>query len=259
MTQPHFTLSSYEPVYVTAPEVKIEESAVRAQAKRWLELNACENGEKPVLSDEWIASHVDEEAIKGVDDLLVFIRYNMYRDNREVQKLADQSVICKELASRLVEDLPAQLVEECKYAAHMRLEEMLRRSGLQVEDYCKQKGISEKQLYADVDESAVQSLREDSALGAWADKQDYTLEPEDFYAVIPGDTVEEKAYKRRQIEMDGRLAGMEEYAKKVKALNEVMDNAMLRRADNLEYVRYGDVSTNVMDAVKNNPEGFIGL
>lgn len=259
MTQPHFTLSSYEPVYVTAPEVKIEDSAVRAQAKRWLELNACEDGEKPVLSDEWVASHVDEDAIKGVDDLLVFIRYNMYRDNREVQKLADQSVICRELASRLVGDLPAQLVEECKYAAHMRLEEMLRRSGLQVEDYCRQKGISEAQLYADVDESAVQSLREDSALGAWADKRDYTLEPEDFYAVIPGDTVEEKAYKRRQIEMDGRLAGMEEYARKVKALNEVMDNAMVRRADNLEYVRYGDVSTNVMDAVKDNPEGFIGL
>ena len=259
MSQPKFTLSSYEPVYVTAPEVKIEESAIRAQAKRWLEVNVCKDGEKPQLEDTWIKEHIKEDSIKNVDDFLVFIRYNMYRDNREVQKLADQNIICKELATRLEQELPKDLVEEAKYAAHMRLEDMLRRSGLLVKDYCKQKGISEKQLYNDVETSAIQSLREDSALEAYANEKNYTLEPEDFYAIIPGESVEEKAYKRRQIEMDGRLPGMESYAKKVKALNEVMDNAMIRRADNLEYVRYGDVSSNIMDAYNENPESFINL
>ncbi|MDO4182045.1 MAG: hypothetical protein Q4E12_00325 [Coriobacteriia bacterium] len=253
-----FTLSSYEPVYAVCPEVRIAEDAIRAQAKRWLEINHCKNGEQPRLTDAFVKSHVPE--LKNVEGLMAFIRYNMYRDNREVQKLADQSVICAKLAERLEQDLPEKLVEDAINDAHYRLEDMLTRSGLKSADYCKQRGISEDQLYADVEERTVQSLKEDSALKAWAAHANYTLEPEDFYAIIPGDNIEDKAAKRRQMELEGRLEGMEEYARMTKALNEVMDTAMVKRDDDpdLEYVRYGSVSTAVMDAYKEHPEAFIG-
>ena len=91
-----------------------------------------------------------------------------------------------------------------------------------------------------------------------ADHMNFTLEPEDFYAIIPGESIEEKAYKRRQIEADGRLAGMEEYALKTKALNYVMDNAMVKRVDDpsVDYVRYGDVSSVVKTAAAEYPEAF---
>ena len=56
----------------------------------------------------------------------------------------------------------------------------------------------------------------------------YTLEPDDFYAIIPGNSIQEKAHKRRQIELEGRLAPMEEYARKTKALREIMENAMIK-------------------------------
>ena len=113
-----FTLTVYGPVYVTAPEVKIPEEEVRRQAKRWLELNACKDGEEPKLTDKWVDEHVEE--VKSVDALLVHVRFNMYKNNREVQKLADQDVICKELATRLVEELPEDLVEMAKFNARMR-------------------------------------------------------------------------------------------------------------------------------------------
>ena len=63
---------------------------------------------------------------------------------------------------------------------------------------------------------------------------------------------------RRQIEADGRLAGMEEYALKTKALNYVMDNAMVKRVDDpsVDYVRYGDVSSVVKTAASEYPEAF---
>lgn len=257
MANMSFTLTDYGPVYVTAPEVKIPEEEVRRQAKRWLELNACKDGEEPKLTDKWVDEHVEE--VKNVDELLVHIRFNMYKNNREVQKLADQDVICKELATRLVEELPEDLVEMAKFNARMRFEEMCRRSGMQVEDFCKQRGQTPKQVYADVDYRAVESLKEDSALQAYADKRNYTLTPEDYYAVIPGDSIEDKAYKRRQIELDGRMPGLEDYAIKTKALNEVMDNAMIRRSEEFDYERYGDVSKNVMDAYSQSPENFISL
>ena len=157
MATQRFTLTSLRPVYVVAKEVKIPEEDVRAQALRWLELTCCKGGEKARLTDSWVATHTKD--FKNVDELLIFIRYNMYRDNREVQELADQAVICKELSKRLVEDLPSDLVEESLYAANYRLEEMISRNGMTVDQFCVKRGITKPQLYADVRERTLQSLR----------------------------------------------------------------------------------------------------
>ena len=259
MPENKFTLSSYEPVYAVCPEVRIAEEAIRAQAKRWLEVNRCKDGEKPRLTDAFVKQHAPE--LKNLEGLMIFIRYNMYKDNREVQKLADQGVICAKLAERLEQELPEDLIEQAQRDSRYRLEDMLNRSGLTPKDYCKQKGITEEQLYADVEARTIQSLKEDSALKAWAAHANYTLEPEDFYAIIPGNSIEDKAAKRRQMELEGRLPGMEEYAKMTKALNEIMDTAMVKRDDDpeLEYVCYGDVSTSVMDAYKEHPEFFMNV
>lgn len=256
----HYTLTSYDPVYVIAPEVRIPEDVIERQAIRWLELNACGPGEKPKMNDQWIKKHVKEDAINTVNDLMIFIRYNVYKDNREIQQLADQDVVCAELATRLVEELPQNLVEESLFASNMRLEEMLRMNGLTKENYCEQRGITEDQLDEEVRTRAIQSLREDSALAAYAEHANYTLEAEDFYAIIPGDNVQDKAYKRRQMEMQGRMPEMEEYARKTKALREVMENAMIKRNENdEEWLRYGDTSVDVLKANQQFPDSFMGM
>lgn len=258
MATQQFTLSSYDPVYAVAEEVRIPEEEVKNQALRWLKLNICKQDEEPKLTDQWVKAHTDDFA--SVDELLIFIRYNMYRDNREVQQLADQNVICKELSERLVEELPAELIEQSLYDAHMRLEEMISRNGMTIEDFCKQRGITRDQLYADIDERTIQSLKEDSALEAWAQHFNLTLSPEDFYAIIPGDNIQDKAYKRQQIELDGRLPQMEKYALMTKALKEVMENSMIKRKETDEkWLRYGDASADVLDANKQFPDSFITM
>ena len=258
MANQRFTLSSYDPVYVVAEEVRIPEEAIREQAIRWLQWAACKEGETPKLTDQWVKAHTDD--FNSVEELLIFIRYNMYRDNREVQQLADQNVVCAELATRLVEELPQDLVDQSIHAATMRLEEMISRNGMTIDQFCKQRGITQEKLYDDVRERAIQSLREDSALEAYADHANLKLEAEDFYAIIPGDSIEDKAYKRRQIELDGRLAQMEEYALKTKALKEVMENAMIKRSEHdTEWLRYGDTSVDVLNANKQFPDAFVNL
>ena len=253
-----FTLTSYDPVYAVCPEVRIPDARIRETALRWLQINAAKDGEEAKLTDQWVRAHVDK--LNSVDDLLIFIKYNMYRENREIQQLADQDVICAELAKRLVEDLPEELVEESVYAANYRLNDMLSRNGLTDEDYCKQRGITLEQLYADIKQRALQSLKEDSALAAYADYQNYTLDADDFYAIIPGDSIDEKARKRTQMELEGRLAGMEEYALKTKALKEVMENAMIKRSEYDEkWLRYGDTSAEVLAASEMFPDAFVGF
>ncbi len=258
MANQRFTLTSYDPVYVVAEEVRISEEAIKTQALRWLELTQCKNGEKPKLTDQWVNAHCAD--FKNVEELLIFIRYNMYRDNREVQELADQDAICKELSKRLVEELPADLVEESIYAANMRLEEMISRTGTTMVDFCKSRGKTIDQVYADVKERTIQSLKEDSALEAYAQHEGLTLEAEDFYAIIPGDDIQDKARKRKQIELEGRLAQMEEYALKTKALKEIMQNAMIKRkATDEQWLRYGDTSVDVLEANKQFPDSFVTL
>ncbi len=258
MASPTFTLTSYEPVYAVCPEVRIPEEIIREQALRWLQSQIAKEGETAKLTDSWVNAHCDD--FKNVEELMIFIRYNVYRDNREIQQLADQDVICRELSKRLVEELPADLVDECVYAAKIRLEDMIYRAGKSVEDYCADRGISEEKLYADTEERAIQSLKEDSALAAYAAHMNYTLEPDDFYAIIPGNSIQEKAHKRRQIELEGRLAPMEEYARKTKALREIMENAMIKRREtDQEWLRYGDTAADVLQANKQFPDSFISL
>lgn len=258
MATHRFTLTSYDPLYAIAEEVKIPEEAVRNQALRWLKSAVCKDGEEPKLTDQWVDSHTDE--FKNVEELLIFIRYNMYKDNHEAQELADQDVICKELSTRLVEDLPADLVEQSVYDANTRLEEMISRNGMTIESFCKQRGLTKDQLYADIKERTIQSIKEDSALDAYAQHLNLTLSAEDFYAIIPGDNIQDKAHKRKQIELEGRLPQMETYALKTKALKEIMENAMIKRkATDEEWLRYGDTSADVLNANKQFPDNFVSL
>ena len=253
-----YTLSSYDPVYAVCEEVRIPEDAVRAQALRWMEIHWCKPGEQPKLNDIFIKAHSRD--FKSVDDLLIFIRYNMYKENREIQQLADQDAVCKELSKRLVEELPEDLVENAIYDANYRLEEMCMRQGMSVEQFAEQRGMTYEQIMEDVKERTIQSIKEDTALAAYAAYRGYKLEAEDFYEVIPGESIQDKAYKRQQIEREGRLAQMEEYALKTKALKEIMENAMIkRRATDAEWLRYGDTSVDVLNANKQFPDAFVNF
>ena len=151
------------------------------------------------------------------------------------------------------------MVEEATYASRMRFEEGLRHQGTTVEQYCKDMGVTQEQIDADLQQRAIQSIREDAALQAWAEHEKLTVESEDLYAVIPGDSIEEKARTRRQIEMNGGLAGLEAYALKVKAMRQVVDGAYVKRSEYGEYVRFGDISAEVTEALQQNPESFVGL
>ena len=160
----------------------------------------------------------------------------------------------------MVEELPEDLVEGALNDANVRLEEMIARNGMTLESFSQQRGITVEQVYSDVKERTLQSLREDSALEAYATHQGIIVEPEDYYDIIPGDSIQDKARKRRQIEMQGRLAQMEEYARKTKALKEVMENARIKRkATDTEWLRYGDTSNDVLNANKQFPDSFVGL
>ena len=203
--------------YVVAEEIRIPEDAIKDQAIRWLEKSMiCKAGEEPKLTDSWISTHTED--FKSVDDLLIFIRYTCTKTAESFKSWRIRTLFANELATRWLKSSPKISFEGALNDANVRLEEMIARNGMTLESFSQQRGITVEQVYADVKERTLQSLREDSALEAYATHRGIIVEPEDYYDIIPGDSIQDKARKRRQIEMQGRLAQMEEYARKTKAL-----------------------------------------
>ena len=112
MASPTFTLTSYEPVYAVCPEVRIPEEIIREQALRWLQSQIAKEGETAKLTDSWVNAHCED--FKNVEELMIFIRYNVYQ--RQPSRSSSWPTRTSSAASsskRLVEELPADLVDEC--------------------------------------------------------------------------------------------------------------------------------------------------
>ena len=268
MANPTFTLTSYEPVYAVCPEVRIPEEIIREQALRWLQSQVAKEGETAKLTDSWVDKHCKD--FKNVDELLIFVRYNVYRDNREIQQLADQDVICRELSKRLVEELPADLVDDCVYAAKIRLEDMVYRAGKSIEDFCADRGITEEQLNWIMQENGNDVNREKSAataLQAQLDNANVQLKtaqdglkafegkkkPEEYEAELTKLQADMKA-QADGFAFDSALntAILGKKGRSVKAVRALLDLDALKGSKD----RSADIDKALDDAAKANPWAF---
>ena len=257
MKDQQFTLKSYDPVYVLSPEIEIPAETIRAELLDSLRRDFCKDGEEPDLSDAWIASHADGFETLGQYEAIV--RDNLDKEARHHQRFQDEDIICAALAERLVQDVPEEVVSEASFTALMRFDQFLRENGITKEEYCKRENTTEESLDKKLVDDAVQGYREEMAFAAYATHFELTLAPEDVLAVIPGDTPEEQLAQRQKIERGGGMAGLEEYALKVKAIRTVVENAMVKRTEDGEYEKLGAVSADVAEAFKADPEAFMRM
>lgn len=252
MAEQKFTLSSYEPVYVLSKEIEIPEETIRGAMLDNLRAHYCKDGEEPKLTDAWINAHTED--FETVEQFRIVARYHLYREAQKYQRYQDEDAVCAELATRLVEEVPQDIIEEAGYASQMRFDQYLRENGLTKEEYCAKNGLTIEELDQQTLDGAIQGFKEDAALGAWAEHEGLTLDSDDIYKVIPGDTREEKLETRRKVEANGGMAGLEQYALKVKAMEEIMKQAFVKRSEYGEYVRFTDVNPEVAQFMKDNPD-----
>ena len=255
MAQQKFTLSSYDPVYVYSPEIEIPEETIRGEMIDSLRRHHCKDGEEPRLTDAWINAHTDD--FETVEQYRIVVRYHLYKEAQRFQRFQDEDAVCAELASRIVEEIPQEIIDEAGYASQMRFEQYLRENDIPKPLYCEQHGMTEEELDRKILDDAIQSYKEDAALGAWAEHEGLRLEGDDIYRCIPGDSMEEKMQLRQRIEQNGGMAGLEDYALKVKAQDIIMKNAWVKRTEHSEYVRFSDVHSEVAEAIQNNPDIYM--
>lgn len=252
MADQKYTLTSYDPVYVFAPEIQIPDETIRGEMIDSLRRHHCKDGEEPRLTDAWISAHTDD--FETVEQYEVVVKYHLYREAQKYQRYQDEDAICAELASRLVEEIPPEIVEEARFSSQMRFDQYLRENVMTKAEYCAQHGMTEEELDQQMLDDAIQSYKEDVALGAWAEHEGLKLESEDIYHVIPGDSMEEKLETRRKVEQNGGMAGLEEYALKVKAMELIVKNAFIKRTEYGEFLRFSDLNSEVAQYINENPD-----
>jgi len=252
MADQNYTLSSYDPVYVYSPEIEIPEETIRGEMIDSLRRHHCKDGEEPRLTDAWINAHTDD--FETVEQYRIVVRYHLYREAQRYQRFQDEDAVCAELASRLEQEIPQEVIDEARYSSQMRFDQFLRENAISKRQYCEQQGMTEEELDQKMLEDAVQSYKEDVALGAWAEHTGLKLEGDDIYRCIPGDSMDEKLKIRQRVEQNGGMAGLEEYALKVKAMDLIMKDAWVKRKEYGEYVRFSEVNSEVADAIRNNPD-----
>ena len=233
-------------------EIEIPEETVRGAMMDNLRNHYCKDGEEPKLTDAWINAHTED--FSTVEEFATVARYHLYREARKYQRFQDEDAVCAELATRLVEEIPQEIIDEAAYSSQMRFDQYLHEQVMTKADYCAKEGITEEELDKRLLDQAVQGYKEDVALGAWAAHEGLTLTPDDIYHVIPGNSNEEKLETRKRIEANGGMAGLEEYALKVKAMDMLVESAFVKRSEYSEYVRLSDVSPKVTEMLESNPD-----
>jgi FKBP-type peptidyl-prolyl cis-trans isomerase (trigger factor) len=252
MAKNRFTLTSYEPVQVTSPEIEIPEETIRRQVEVTLKEHHCKDGEEPKLTDAWISAHV--KGIDTLEQIMVITRFRLYQYIQPQQKMQDENAVCAALADRLIEDVPEDMMNDACSGAYQSFVGTLYEKGGTIEEYLEQCGVDEDELRTTISKQTRESVTQDAALEAFAEHEGIKVDADDLYEIIPGESIEEKMKIRRQIEAGGGMDEMESYCLKVKAMHEVLENSMMRRKETADFERYADAG-----AIKGETAEKLGI
>lgn len=161
--EPLYTLSSYEPV-----KVKVRVPCVTdAQVDLALSSMAQQAGaDESRLSDtDWVRQAF---GVRGLDELRADVRNDILASNMRDADRQKGALCLAELASRLQQEVPEQVVDEMRQGMRAGLEQDLAQSGLTVKGFCEQTGTSREDLERSLASQAREAATQGAALDAYA-------------------------------------------------------------------------------------------
>lgn len=162
----HFTLSSYDPVQVTITVPHISEREVEAELNGALRSRGHAGEDAP--SDEWVAEHF--EGIESLSALRDAIRSEQERMNQAYSEFSKASLCATELAKRLEQSVPAQLVQMASDSLIQGYQQYTQQQGLPLEAVLSGMGMSPEDFQAMLANQAIELATQEAALDAFADE-----------------------------------------------------------------------------------------
>ncbi|WP_343005929.1 MULTISPECIES: hypothetical protein [unclassified Collinsella] len=162
----HFTLSSYDPVQVTITVPHVSEREVEAELSGALRSRGHAGEDAP--SDEWVAEHF--EGIESLSALRDAIRSEQERMNQAYSEFSKASLCATELAKRLEQSVPAQLVQTASDSLIQGYQQYTQQQGLPLEAVLSGMGMSPEDFQAMLANQAIELATQEAALDAFADE-----------------------------------------------------------------------------------------
>ena len=162
----HFTLSSYDPVQITITVPHVSEREVEAELNGALRSRGHAGEDAP--SDEWVAEHF--EGIESLSALRDAIRTEQEHMNQAYSEFSKASLCATELAKRLEQSVPAQLVQTASDSLIQGYQQYTQQQGLPLEAVLSGTGMSPEEFQAMLANQAIELATQEAALDAFADE-----------------------------------------------------------------------------------------
>lgn len=162
----HFTLSSYDPVQITITVPHVSEREVEAELNGALRSRGHAGEDAP--SDEWVAEHF--EGIESLSALRDAIRTEQEHMNQAYSEFSKASLCATELAKRLEQSVPAQLVQTASDSLIQGYQQYTQQQGLPLEAVLSGMGMSPEDFQAMLANQAIELASQEAALDAFADE-----------------------------------------------------------------------------------------
>lgn len=162
----HFTLSSYDPVQITITVPHVSEREVEAELNGALRSRGHAGEDAP--SDEWVAEHF--EGIESLSALRDAIRAEQEHMNQAYSEFSKASLCATELAKRLEQSIPAQLVQTASDSLIQGYQQYTQQQGLPLEAVLSGMGMSPEDFQAMLANQAIELATQEAALDAFADE-----------------------------------------------------------------------------------------
>lgn len=191
----YFTLSSYEPVSVEVVVPMITETDVDYALAT---IVAHDGGAPNNLTDEWVAEHYD--GITSVDELRQTLRAQVAQMNEGYAEDSKHAKCLEELASRLVQAIPAELVEVYEDVLRAQFAEDVAAEGLSEGELLAQVGSNKAEIESVFREQAEAMAAQFAALDAFADERKLTVADDEIAKLLalPAESAEEIVQDARE-------------------------------------------------------------
>ena len=182
----------------------------------------------PELTEEWVQETMGMESIEALKEA-VAASHNMQL--AEVLPRITENNCVSALIERFEGEVPAAMVEDAESNLLQDFFTQMQRQGVSFDVYLAQRGIDNNQFKAEIKEEAVDSVKQELALEAWARNKGIEATDEEITNefVIAG--LENPAAVEAEWRATGRIHLIREGIVRSKAMQDVIDTANVTRVD----------------------------
>lgn len=212
----YYTLSSYDPVEVEVYVASVTDDDVDYAIEQLLDQRDATMAD---LDDpEFVSKQF--EGCKTADDVRAEVRRQLEEANDSFADEHKLSLVAEELASRLVQAVPADQLDRVRNGIELQLRDQLQRQGVTWGTFLQQSGGADA-VDKMLREQAVAVAEQDSALAAWAQKKALKVDRSEIPGLL-GIPLEHASEFLDQVEAAGQMDDFMEGALRAKALNDVV-------------------------------------